>query len=102
MRGLLGGLAAFAFAAVLVPAVALAHPLGNFTINHYAGIRVEPTRVLLDVVIDEAEIPAFQATQAYDVDGDGTLSATEIDGARHAGCQSVGRDLSLAVAGSAA
>ena len=39
-----------------------AHPLGNFTINHYAGIRVEPDRILLDVVIDEAEIPAFQAT----------------------------------------
>ncbi len=66
--------------AVLVPViagVALAHPLGNFTINHYAGIRVEPSRVLLDVVIDEAEIPTFQATQAYDLDGDGTLSATE-------------------------
>ncbi len=88
--------------AVLVPfaaAVALAHPLGNFTINHYAGIRVEPSRVLLDVVIDEAEIPAFQATQAFDVDGDGALSAAEIDSARLAGCEAVRADLSLTVAG---
>ena len=61
-------------ALVLVPvvaAVALAHPLGNFTINHYAGIRVEPARVVLDVVIDEAEIPTFQASQGFDLDGDG-------------------------------
>ena len=42
-------------AGLLVPAIASAHPLGNFTINHYAGIRVEPDRVLLDVVVDQAE-----------------------------------------------
>ena len=47
-----------------LPAVVLAHPLGNFTINHYAGLRIEPDRVTLDVVIDQAEIPAFQARQA--------------------------------------
>ncbi len=57
-----------------VPALAAAHPLGNFTINHYAGIRIEPDRILLDVVIDQAEIPAFQARLAFDADGDGELS----------------------------
>jgi nickel/cobalt exporter len=91
--------------AVLVPvmaAVALAHPLGNFTINHYAGIRVEPERVVLDVVIDEAEIPTFQARQAFDIDGDGALSASETAAARQSGCLSVGRALTLAVGGSAA
>ena len=31
---------------LLLPATVAAHPLGNFTINHYAGIRVEPTRDL--------------------------------------------------------
>ncbi len=89
--------------AILVPVVAgvaLAHPLGNFTINHYAGIRVEPSRVLLDVVIDEAEIPTFQARQAFDSDADGVLSAAELSAARASGCDSVGRDLSLAIAGS--
>ena len=92
-------------ALVLVPfvaAVALAHPLGNFTINHYAGIRVEPSRVLLDVVIDEAEIPTFQATQGFDLDGDGTLSPAETAAARASTCVAVGRALSLAVDGTAA
>ena len=73
----------------LAAGVALAHPLGNFTINHYAGIRVEPSRVLVDVVIDEAEIPTFQATQAFDLDGDGTLSPAETVAARRSGCESV-------------
>ena len=85
----------------LAAGVALAHPLGNFTINHYAGIRVEPSRVLVDVVIDEAEIPTFQATQAFDLDGDGALSAAETTAARRSGCDAVGRGLSLVVGGSA-
>ena len=41
-RGRLGAVIAGIGLALLVPALALAHPLGNFTINHYAGIRVEP------------------------------------------------------------
>lgn len=49
--------------ALAVPAAALAHPLGNFTINHYSGIRVSPDRIVLDQVFDLAEIPALQALQ---------------------------------------
>ena len=85
---LLGG-----FLVPVMAGVALAHPLGNFTINHYAGIRVEPSHVLLDVVIDEAEIPAFQARQAFDLDADGAFSAAEAAAARRTGCLSVGRSL---------
>lgn len=60
-----------------------AHPLGNFTINHYAGLRIEPDQVLLDIVIDEAEIPAFQSRQAIDLDEDGELTDQELrDGAQ--------------------
>ena len=90
--------------AVVVPlgaGIALAHPLGNFTINHYAGIRVEPSRVLVDAVIDEAEIPAFQARQAFDLDGDGVLSAAETAAARRTACESVSGGLALTVDGSA-
>ncbi len=47
-------------ACLLVPAIASAHPLGNFTINRYAGIRVQPDRVLVHYVVDMAEIPTFQ------------------------------------------
>jgi ABC-type nickel/cobalt efflux system permease component RcnA len=76
----------------------LAHPLGNFTINHHTGIRVEPARVLLDVVIDEAEIPAFQATLQVDRNGDGSLSAAELDAARAPECETVAKGLTLQVA----
>ena len=42
----------------VAPGLVAAHPPGNPTINHRAGIRIEPDRILLDVVIDQAEIPA--------------------------------------------
>jgi nickel/cobalt exporter len=57
-------------AAVLVPAVASwAHPLGNFTVNQYSGLRVTPAGVDLDLVVDMAEIPAFQARGDVDAAG---------------------------------
>jgi nickel/cobalt exporter len=85
--------------AIALPAVALAHPLGNFTINHFAGLRVAPDRISLDVVIDRAEIPAFQEQQRLDVNGDGTLAPAELDGQREAACQALAADLHLAVGG---
>jgi nickel/cobalt exporter len=69
-------------AGLALPIAAIAHPLGNFTINHFAEITVSPGQVHLDVVIDMAEIPAFQERQAMDADGDGTVDDTEAaDGA---------------------
>ncbi len=99
-RSLAGALLGVA-AAVLVPAAALAHPLGNFTINHFAAIRVAPDRISLDVVIDRAEIPAFQEQQRLDTDGDGKLSDSELGGQAAAGCAALLPDLHLTVGGSA-
>ena len=82
----------------LLPATVLAHPLGNFTINHYAGVRVEADRVLLDIVIDQAEIPTFQARFDYDLDGDATLSDEEIDAGRVTACDTLAGSLSLTAA----
>jgi ABC-type nickel/cobalt efflux system permease component RcnA len=49
-------------AAVLAqPRDASAHPLGNFTINHYAGIEVAGDKVYVRYVLDLAEIPTFQS-----------------------------------------
>ena len=86
--------------AMLLPAVALAHPLGNFTINHYAGIRVGTDRIALDVVIDRAEIPTFTERQRIDTDGDGQVSDAESEAERQIACTGLAGSLSLAVAGS--
>ena len=91
---------ALAVVAILVlPAVVLAHPLGNFTINHYAGLRIEPDRVTLDVVIDQAEIPAFQARQVLDANEDGEISNAELEAGRVLSCDALTDDLHLAVEG---
>jgi ABC-type nickel/cobalt efflux system permease component RcnA len=86
-------------ALLVMPALAQAHPLGNFTINHYAGVRIEEDRILLDVVIDHAEIPAFQARLVLDLDGDGEMSAAEMDAGRVATCTELVRSLELGVDG---
>jgi len=86
-------------AAFTIPALVAAHPLGNFTINHYAGVRVEPDRVLLDVVMDQAEIPTFQARLGFDTDGDGEVSDAETDAGRLTACESLAPDLSLTIDG---
>ncbi len=44
---------------VLAPA-ASAHPLGNFTVNSFSGLRVEPRAVAVRLVVDSAEIPTVQ------------------------------------------
>ena len=51
-----------------------AHPLGNFTVNHFARLDVGFERIGLRYVVDMAEIPAFQELRAADVDGDGAAS----------------------------
>lgn len=53
------------------PRRADAHPLGNFTINHYARIDVSENGIELFRVLDMAEIPAFQEQQRMDRDGGG-------------------------------
>ena len=48
-------------AALALPRGAVAHPLGNFTVNHYAGIELAGNRVFVRYVLDLAEIPTFQS-----------------------------------------
>ena len=48
-------------AAILAPAAASAHPLGNFTINRFSRLEVRGDRVYVLYVLDMAEIPTFQA-----------------------------------------
>ncbi|HLO28033.1 MAG TPA: sulfite exporter TauE/SafE family protein [Anaerolineales bacterium] len=79
---------------VFVP-VAFAHPLGNFTVNHYAGLQVSRAAIAVDFVLDMAEIPAFQEITLFDANGNGQADASEAE-AYHAGkCKSLQPDLSL-------
>jgi nickel/cobalt exporter len=48
-------------AALLAPAAASAHPLGNFTINRFSRVEVSGHRLYIRYVLDMAEIPTFQA-----------------------------------------
>jgi ABC-type nickel/cobalt efflux system permease component RcnA len=48
-------------AALLAPAAASAHPLGNFTINRFSRIEVSGHRLYVRYVLDMAEIPTYQA-----------------------------------------
>ncbi|HEU4899379.1 MAG TPA: sulfite exporter TauE/SafE family protein [Actinomycetota bacterium] len=99
-------------AAVLLAAGAAraaAHPLGNFTVNTYSGLRVGPDRLQVDYVVDLAEIPTFQTRQAIDSDHDRAVSAAEAAGWRDRECLRLagglratadGRPLALTVTGS--
>jgi nickel/cobalt transporter (NicO) family protein len=49
------------FAALLAPAAAAAHPLGNFTVNRFSRVEVSGHRLYVLYVLDLAEIPTFQA-----------------------------------------
>jgi len=52
-----------AAAALSVPAAASAHPLGNFTVNHFARVQVAGDRLFVRYVLDLAEIPTYEARQ---------------------------------------
>ncbi len=56
-----------------------AHPLGNFTVNHFARLEISPARIRVHYVVDMAEIPTYQEVQTLDADGDGQPSQTELD-----------------------
>ncbi|TMM25982.1 MAG: high-affinity nickel-transporter [Actinobacteria bacterium] len=47
--------------ALIAPAAAAAHPLGNFTINRFSRIEVSGPRLYVFYVLDMAEIPTYQA-----------------------------------------
>ncbi|MEO8435210.1 MAG: sulfite exporter TauE/SafE family protein [Pyrinomonadaceae bacterium] len=58
-------------------AAVVAHPLGNFTVNNFARIRVEADGVRVRYVLDMAEIPTYQESQTMDLNHDGSVSNDE-------------------------
>ena len=43
--------------------MAVAHPMGNFSVNHYSKITLQSSGVTIQYFIDLAEIPAYQEMQ---------------------------------------
>jgi nickel/cobalt transporter (NicO) family protein len=64
----LTALAGAAVVSVAAAVPAFAHPLGNFTINHYSRIQLAGNQVGVLYVLDLAEIPAFQEKQRINDD----------------------------------
>ncbi|MGH2620754.1 MAG: nickel/cobalt transporter [Anaerolineales bacterium] len=82
----------------IVPSAA-AHPLGNFTINHYVGVTVGTERIDVDYVLDMAEIPAYQELANIDSDGNGEVNPLESANYHSARCASLRSDFSLRLDG---
>jgi nickel/cobalt transporter (NicO) family protein len=85
-----------------LPSAAQAHPLGNLSVNHYHGLRVQPGLVIDDAVVDVAELPTAQAQRTVDTNGDGVLSTDELDRYGRDQCNAMRSKLNLSVDGVAA
>lgn len=87
---------------VLTPAIAVAHPLGNFTVNTAADLRVGDDRVVVDYVVDMAEIPTFQARSQLDRNRDDEISGRETAAYARRRCDALVSGLRLSVDGATA
>ena len=85
--------------ALCTPQAAQAHPLGNFTINHYSRIELSPERLRVRYVLDMAEIPTFQAMASLDADANGTVSDAEKRAYASRQLAEIARNLSLTLDG---
>jgi ABC-type nickel/cobalt efflux system permease component RcnA len=74
-----------------------AHPLGNFTINHYAGLQVARDGVGIDYVLDMAEIPAFQEINQLDTNHNHQAETDETVNYPSEKCQEVNSNLELRI-----
>jgi len=88
-------------AALTGSSAALAHPLGNFTVNQYAGVVVAADEVRVTRVVDMAEIPTVQQRRTIDTDSDGEIDPTEATGYSSVECQRLATEISLSVDGAA-
>jgi nickel/cobalt exporter len=92
-------LAAAALWAVVPAGVASAHPLGNFTVNHYDHLELAPGEVRLTAIVDRAEIPTAQLLPSIAA-GD-VLTEAEAATAAEPECAEVGAAVQVSVDGRA-
>ncbi|HEV2062019.1 MAG TPA: hypothetical protein VGR12_04130, partial [Solirubrobacteraceae bacterium] len=85
--------------ALAAPTAATAHPLGNFTVNHFSRLEPAGDGVRIAYVLDMAEIPTFQEQARIDADRDGHPEAHELDAYATARAEEIGRGLRLELDG---
>jgi nickel/cobalt transporter (NicO) family protein len=68
-----------AVVALVSPASAAAHPLGNFTLNHYGELDVSGSSVYVRFVLDLAEIPTYQVGDRVRAPGYAAQVARELE-----------------------
>jgi nickel/cobalt exporter len=61
----------------LLPVVAMAHPLGNFTINRFSRVTVFSDHIEVMYVMDAAEVPTYQAMPLIDTNRDDAVDEAE-------------------------
>jgi nickel/cobalt transporter (NicO) family protein len=97
LRRSLAVVAVIATIALWPAAPAAAHPLGNFTVNVYAGIVVRPRMVVVDYVVDMAEIPSFGTRREIDGNLDERIDEPESLAYRDATCDELAGGITLVV-----
>jgi nickel/cobalt exporter len=76
----------------------MAHPLGNFSVNHLAKVKVSSDRVDVLYILDQAEIPTFQER---DQESSEVLAAKRAEVARGLTLRVDGREVALEPASAA-
>jgi len=61
------GIILLLFVLTLSSATAFAHPMGNFSVNHYSKITLKQESIEIRYVIDLAEIPTFQEIRQFGI-----------------------------------
>lgn len=72
-------LAVWIFVAMVCPRVAAAHPLGMTSVNRYLGVRPEARALVVQYLLDLAELPAYGEIESLDADHDERVTPIERD-----------------------
>ena len=87
----------FSLACLLLVQALFAHPMGNFSINHYTRLEARSDRIAGRLILDMAEIPTVTEMSRLDANQDGVVSdAEQADYLRVMSAQ-LGRELTLSV-----
>src|SRR5215470_12168028 len=76
-----------------------AHPMGNFSINHYSRLHASQNHISVHTVLDYAEIPTFQLFGEWGVPADRTVAPVQIEAKVANHVKSLGRQLRILING---